>query len=119
MNGAALGTTIVFAKFIFLPQREAISPQEHQDQGFWWAIAVLLGGLVLANGVYYQAYTLENIAKPLITIGLGWLIYGGLATRWQATFSQVPEQFEHLIGGMSLMLMILFWVGWAKWEPLF
>ena len=119
MNGAALGTTIVFAKFIFLPQRDEIAPQDHQDRGFWGAIALLLGSLVLANGIYYQAYTLENIAKPLMTIGLGWLIYGGLAVRWQASFSQEPEQFEHLIGGMSLMLIILFWIGWAKWEPLF
>ncbi len=38
-------------------------------------MVLLLGGLIVANGVYYEAYTITNIIKPLATIGLGWLAY--------------------------------------------
>ncbi|WP_305037824.1 proton-conducting transporter membrane subunit, partial [Halomicronema sp. CCY15110] len=73
MNVAALGTAISFAKFIFLPHsNEVESPVK---PGFWVAMALLLGGLVFANVVYYEAYTLGNIVKPLVTIALGWLAY--------------------------------------------
>ncbi|WP_305037820.1 proton-conducting transporter membrane subunit, partial [Halomicronema sp. CCY15110] len=73
MNVAALGTAITFAKFIFLPHsNEVESPVK---PSFWGAMALLLGGLVFANVVYYEAYTLGNIVKPLVTIALGWLAY--------------------------------------------
>ena len=120
MNGATVGTTIVFAKFIFLPQ-ETFSPADPKPQswGFWSAIALLLGSLVLANGFYFQVYTVENILKALAIIALGWLAYWGLIRRWPQSFSREPEKFEHLMGAMSLMLILLFWIGWSKWEPLF
>jgi multicomponent Na+:H+ antiporter subunit D len=120
MNGAIVGTTIVYAKFIFLPQ-ETFSPADHKPQswGFWSAIALLLGSLVLANGFYLQVYTVENILKAIAIIGLGWLAYWGLIRRWPQSFSRKPEKFEHLMGAMSLMLILLFWIGWSKWEPLF
>ena len=120
MNGATVGTTIVFAKFIFLPQ-ENFSPADPKPQswGFWSAIALLLGSLVLANGFYLQVYTVENILKAIAIIGLGWLAYWGLIRRWPQSFSREPEKFEHLMGAMSLMLILLFWIGWSKWEPLF
>ncbi|MBW4501801.1 MAG: cation:proton antiporter [Scytonema hyalinum WJT4-NPBG1] len=108
MNIAALGTAISFAKFIFLPHKadgeEAVKP------GFWPAVSLLLGGLFAANVVYYEAYTLENIVKPLATIGLGWLAYLLIFKRSVLKLPRVMEQFEHLIGGMSLMLILLFWM---------
>ena len=83
MNIAALGTAISFAKFIFLPHGK--SPQtplnngsEEKSQvqpGFWWAMVILLGGLIVANVVYLDAYTTKNIVKPLATIAIGWLAY--------------------------------------------
>ncbi|MBJ7898661.1 MAG: cation:proton antiporter [Cyanobacteria bacterium RI_101] len=117
MNLAALGTAIIFAKFIFLPRQS--QEKTKQTTGFWTALALLLGALVLANGVYYDAYTLENILKPLATIGLGWILYWGIFRRWSLAFSRAPEQFEHLLGAMTAMLMLLFWLGWSRWEPLF
>ncbi|GEM_PF-5772901 len=36
---------------------------------------ILLGGLIAANGVYYDAYSLKNIIKPLATIFIGWTAY--------------------------------------------
>jgi multicomponent Na+:H+ antiporter subunit D len=108
MNVAALGTAISFAKFIFLPHKpngeEAVKP------GFWPAAILLLGGLFAANVVYFEAYTLANIVKPLATIGLGWLAYLLIFKRSVLKLPRVMEQFEHLIGGMSLMLILLFWM---------
>ncbi len=109
MNVAALGTAISFAKFIFLPH----GGRENIRSGFWLAVFLLLGGLFAANVVYYQAYTLENIIKPLATIGLGWLAYGLIFHRTAVKLPRVLEQFDHLVGFMSLVLVLLFWMGFA------
>ncbi|MGK7876719.1 MAG: cation:proton antiporter, partial [Xenococcaceae cyanobacterium] len=106
MNVAALGTAISFAKFIFLPH----GGEGNVKPGFWSAMILLLGGLVLANGVYYDAYTVVNIVKPLVTIGIGWLAYFFIFQRAAIALPRVMEQFEHLIGVMSLMLTLLFWM---------
>jgi multicomponent Na+:H+ antiporter subunit D len=108
MNVAALGTAISFAKFIFLPHKA--DGEEVVKPGFWPAAILLLGGLFAANVVYYEAYSLENIVKPLATIGLGWLAYLLIFKRSVLKLPRVMEQFEHLIGGMSLMLILLFWM---------
>ncbi|MBD1881449.1 cation:proton antiporter [Coleofasciculus sp. FACHB-T130] len=108
MNVAALGTAISFAKFIFLPHKP--DGEDVVKPGFWLAVSLLLGGLFAANVVYYEAYTLENIVKPLATIGIGWLAYLLIFKRSVLKLPRVMEQFEHLIGGMSLMLILLFWM---------
>ena len=108
MNIAALGTAASFAKFIFLPH--AKTGESKVKTGFWPAIILLLAGLVIANGVYYQAYTLTNIIKPLITIFLGWLAYGLVFQHTIIKLPRMAEQFDHLIGVMSIVLMILFWM---------
>ena len=114
MNIAALGTAISFAKFIFLPHEKNPASVDESKQkvkpGFWATMVVLLGGLVLANGVYYDAYTLKNIVKPLVTIALGWLAYLLIFQKLTLKIPRIPEQFEHLIGVMSLMLTLIFWM---------
>ena len=109
MNFAALGTAISFAKFIFLPHGEGENPKP----GFWSAMILLLGGLVVANAAYYDAYTVENTIKPLATIGVGWLAYFLIFRRAVLKLPRVQEEFEHLIGGMSLMLVLVFWMVFA------
>ncbi|OKH43722.1 cation:proton antiporter [Calothrix sp. HK-06] len=109
MNVAALGTAISFAKFIFLPR----GGQAKVTQGFWAAVILLIGGLFLANIVYYEAYTVANIIKPLATIALGWLAYFLIFRRTVLKLPRLFEQFEHLIGGMSLILILLFWMRFA------
>ncbi|MGB3494253.1 MAG: cation:proton antiporter [Elainellaceae cyanobacterium] len=112
MNIAAFGTAISFAKFIFLPHESGTQSLEAKGTmrpGFWPAILLLLGGLVVANGVYYEAYTVGNIAKPLITIALGWLAYLLIFQRSILKLPRLLEEFDHLIGVMSLMLVLLFW----------
>jgi multicomponent Na+:H+ antiporter subunit D len=108
MNIAALGTAISFAKFIFLPHKA--NGEDVVKPGFWPAVSLLLAGLFAANVVYYEAYSLANIVKPLATIGLGWLAYLLIFKRSVLKLPRVMEQFEHLIGGMSLMLILLFWM---------
>ena len=117
MNVATLGTVITFAKFIFLPHQTAslTTPAKGRvHPGFWWAMVILLGGLIAANGVYYQAYTLKNIIKPLVTIALGWLAYLVIFKKSVIKLPRAIEQFEHLIGVMSLMLIFLFWIVWTR-----
>lgn len=123
MNIAALGTSISFAKFIFLPHGNLLDNQrEDQDSPspqvskvklkteFWVAIAILLGGLVVANIVYYEAYSLENIGKPLITIAIGWLAYFLIFRHTSIKLPVAFEDFENLVGCMVLMLIVLFWM---------
>ncbi len=112
MNIAALGTAVSFAKFIFLPHESGEKSLESKGKaraGFWPAVLLLLGGLVVANGVYYQAYTVGNTVKPLATIALGWLAYLLIFQRSALKLPRMLEQFDHLIGVMSLMLVLLFW----------
>ncbi|MEL4893866.1 proton-conducting transporter transmembrane domain-containing protein, partial [Crocosphaera sp. Alani8] len=108
MNIAALGTATTFAKFIFLPHNK--SGKSKAKKGFIPAVCLLLVGLLIANGVYYQAYTFNNIIKPLITIFLGWLTYVLILQSKVIKLPRAAEKFEHLIGVMSLMLILLFWL---------
>ena len=123
MNIAALGTAISFAKFIFLPHRSSsldLSKESSADSGnkissgFWLAMVILLGGLIAANVFYYEAYTLKNTIKPLLTIVIGWLAYLLIFKKLSIKLSRAIEKFDHLIGVMSLMLILLFWTMWAR-----
>ena len=123
MNLAALGTAISFAKFIFLPHG-ASKPEKPElsransgsSWGYWLAMLILLGGLVAANIFYYEAYSLKNTIKPLLTIGLGWLAYWLIFRKAKIKLPRQSEKFEHLIGAMSLTLILLFWILWAVKE---
>ena len=123
MNLAALGTAISFAKFIFLPHGRRLGDGEtggHKDAqkkiqpGFWWAMVILLGGLIGANVFYYQAYSLQNTFKPLATIALGWLAYLLIFKKLVLKIPRDFEQFEHLIGAMAVTLVLLFWIVWRR-----
>lgn len=114
MNLAAFGTAISFAKLIFLPhQSDGAMDKSKVTPGFWWAIAVLIGGLVAANLFYIEAYTIANIIKPLATIAVGWMAYWLIFRRLSVKLPRLLEQFEHLMGMMSVMLVLLFWAVFA------
>lgn len=71
---------------------------------------LLLGGLVVANGIDINVDTMMNLGKAVLTISVGWLI--GWLVFQKITF-QLPrglEQLEHFIGVMSLGLTLLFWL---------
>ncbi|MEG4867210.1 MULTISPECIES: proton-conducting transporter transmembrane domain-containing protein, partial [unclassified Microcoleus] len=106
MNIAAVGTAISFAKFIFIPRGE----KQKVQPGLWPAIALLISGLIIANVVYLDAYTIETIIKALLTIAIGWLIYVLFIKRLAIALPRVAEEFDHLVGVMSLTLLVLFWM---------
>ncbi len=124
LNTAAIGTVIAFAKFIFLPfaQRPvasagAIANEKTDSQlspGFWLAVTLLLGGLIAASALHAKDYTAINLIKSLSKIGAGWLLYFVFFRKLFNTDGVQPpwafERLEHLIGGMSLVLILLFWM---------
>lgn len=111
MNVAALGTAISFAKFIFLPHGNPAPPAKSIDNpGFWAAMGMLLGGLVLANVFYLEAYSPTAMAKAILTLGAGWLVYWLIIRSLPLKLPPMMEQFDNLIGTMSLMLTLLFWM---------
>jgi multicomponent Na+:H+ antiporter subunit D len=122
LNIAATGTAIIYAKFIFLPHQRDV-PQggwAAAKPGLWMALALLLSGLVVGNLGFLGAYTGANILKVLVIIAIGMLLYLGLVRRFvpgghgpTLSLPQGFEAFEHLIGVMSLMLIVLFWMGWS------
>ncbi|MGD1700774.1 cation:proton antiporter [Dapis sp. BLCC M229] len=113
MNIAAVGTAISFAKFIFLPHQKNEKTIK-VSLGFWWAMVLLLGGLIVANAVYYEAYSIKNIIKPLVTIAIGWLAYLYIFKKLAIKIPRAIEKFDHLIGFMSLMIILLFWIAWTQ-----
>ncbi|MEG4230169.1 cation:proton antiporter [Microcoleus sp. N9_B2] len=109
MNLAAVGTAISFAKFIFLPR----GGQTAAKPGFWPAVLLLLGGLIAANAFDVQAYTLENMLKAIAIIGVGWLAYFLIFQRTAIKLPRMLEQFDHLVGFMSLISLLLFWMAFS------
>lgn len=108
LNVAAFGTATAFAKLIFLPHQP--SSDGKAKPGYWAAVILLLAGLAIANVGYLEAYSLANLVKPLVTVVLGWLAYLFVVRRVVLKLPRVLEQFEHLIGLMTLMLMGLSWL---------
>ena len=109
MNVAVFGTVIVYAKFIFLPRGEGEKPKP----GLWAAIVLLLGWLFTANVLYPEAYTVKDIGKALVTIAGGWLLYWLIFKRTALKLPRVLEEFDHLIGVMSLVAVLLFWMAFS------
>jgi len=116
MNVAALGTAVSFAKFIFLPHQTSVLPKEAKkiQSGYWWAMLILLGGLVAANVFYYEAYTIKNTIKPLATIALGWLAYLLIIKKLAIKLPRNFEKFDNLIGVMVITLIFIFWMIWTR-----
>ena len=108
MNIAAVGTAISFAKFIFLPHTTA--EEQKTKSGFWISVIFLITGLFVANIIYLPAYEITNITKALLTIAAGWLGYHFIFKKLSISLPRVFEEFEHLVGVMSLTLILLFWM---------
>ena len=118
MNIAAIGTAAVLAKFIFLPFTKTSTKM---NNSFWMAAVVLLASLAAGSALYLEPYTTANLIKSLVTIAGGWLAYylfvrkqvrKQLATdSGQIALFQASERIDHLIGSMSIVLLLLFW--WA------
>jgi len=133
LNVVTVGSAIAFSKFIFLPVYNDLKGSSHPLPSIQsatalpaaavqpalsvtakWAVALLVSALVLASALHAEDYTPANLAKALGKGGLGFLLYQVFVRisrrRFAFEFSQTPEKLEHLIGGMSLLLTLLFWL---------
>ncbi|MCT7954082.1 cation:proton antiporter [Laspinema palackyanum] len=112
MNLAAVGTVICFSKLMFLPHGNA-QPKQLPHLGFWLAIGLLLGGLIFANAVHYELYTVANILKSIGIVAVGAVIYLAGIQRWVFNLPRMFEEFEQLTGVMTLVAVLLFWLAWS------
>ncbi|MEQ9667371.1 cation:proton antiporter [Coleofasciculus sp. G2-EDA-02] len=103
MNLGAVGTAIVYAKFILLPHGKG----KPVRASFWIPVLLLLGALIGTSGMYLEGYTLINITKNLAIIAVGWLAYFLIFQRVVLKLPRVLEQLEHLIGFMGVMSLAL------------
>ncbi|MEQ8973704.1 MAG: cation:proton antiporter [Coleofasciculus sp. C1-SOL-03] len=103
MNLGAVGTAMVYAKFILLPHGKG----KPVRASFWTPILLLLGALIAASGIYLEGYTLANITKNLAIIAVGWLAYFLIFQRVVLKLPRMLEQLEHLIGFMGVMSLAL------------
>ncbi|WP_448563786.1 cation:proton antiporter [Trichothermofontia sp.] len=125
MNLGAIGTAIVMAKFILLPVQWPATPPSpapasaepssrtpDRSLGFWVAIVLPLGSLLLAGWFNFDPalYGGGTLLKTGATLAIGGLIYALLVPRISWQFPRHWEQLEHLIGMMSVMLVALFWM---------
>jgi multicomponent Na+:H+ antiporter subunit D len=114
LNLAAVGTAILYAKFIFLPHRRNLPQALIKNPGLGVALWLLLTTLVVLNLAYLpQTLTWFNVLKALGVIGVGWLVWGQWIQTVQWKVPRGMESFEHLIGGMSVMLVLVFWMAWS------
>lgn len=109
MNIAAVGTVIVFARFLFLPR----GAKANIRPGFLLSITFLLAALIAASAFYWEAYTLLNMLKAVAIISVGVLAYLVVFRRTTFKLPRVLEQFEHLVGFMTLVSILLFWMALA------
>ena len=127
-NVAAVGTAVVFAKFIFLPfAKQSVNQQAATQQsatgqaatgqttqpatGYWAAIALLISTLILASALEPNVYVLSSMVKAVLTLAAGWLLYGLLSARLSTgqLVLAASERLDNIIGTMILMLLFLFW----------
>lgn len=116
LNIAAVGTAILYAKFIFLPHQGPLISREWlgKQASLGLALTPLLLALVAINMMYLpQTLSWFNLLKAIGIIGAGWLIYIQWIRPSQWKVSRRVEEFEHLIGGMSIMLVMVFWMIWS------
>jgi multicomponent Na+:H+ antiporter subunit D len=114
LNICAVGTAIAFAKLIGWPPEKEPKPMPlPTNPGLWWALILLLGSLVAANGFHLEVYTGANMVKALGIAAAGWLIYAMVIRRLTLTLPRMLERLDHLIGMMTVMLTALFWMVFA------
>ena len=87
------------------------------DQLSAWFI--LTNALVTAAVLIYcwdrpkTEFFYTQLIKALGLLGAGWLVYGLLRRPGGLALPSGPEVFEHLLGGMGVMLIVLFWMVWS------
>lgn len=113
MNMAAVGTAMVYAKFIFLPHQKT---EDKTSVGFWLAITPLIAVIFLGNFINPSTYTVINILKKLGLGALGFVLHLLLVKKINLTIPRYFEKLEEILGVMTLTIVLLFWMV-IKWSP--
>ncbi|AFZ46420.1 multisubunit sodium/proton antiporter, MrpD subunit [Cyanobacterium stanieri PCC 7202] len=112
MNISAVGTAMIYAKFIFLPSHGVDRVKSH----IWWGLIPLMVAIFVANFLYFPAYTPLNVAKALGLNAIGFLLHFLIFKKAVFTLSRYFEDLEQIMGVMILMLVLLFWMV-VSWSP--
>ncbi|AFZ46418.1 multisubunit sodium/proton antiporter, MrpD subunit [Cyanobacterium stanieri PCC 7202] len=112
MNISAVGTAMIYAKFIFLPSHGVDRVKSH----IWWGVIPLMTIIFVANFLYFPAYTPLNVAKALGLNAIGFLLHFLIFKKVVFTLSRYFEELEQIMGIMILMLVVLFWMV-ISWSP--
>lgn len=112
MNISAVGTAMIYAKFIFLP-RGGI---DKTPSNLWWGLAPLIVAIFAGNFLYISAYTPLNVIKGLGLSAIGFVLHFLIFKKAVFTLSRYFEELEQIMGVMILMLVVLFWMVVA-WSP--
>jgi len=107
LYGASVLTATLYSKLVLIPRQPSSTPL---PLGYSAATLVLLGGLVLANAGYLEAYTPEKLLPSLIPPVVGLLLVGLGVSRWESAWRGAWERLEHLLGMILLLLIGLIWL---------
>jgi multicomponent Na+:H+ antiporter subunit D len=102
----SVGTTIVFAPVLFLSFSK--DSEQKTPWGFRWGSFLLIGGLILANLFYLDAYKFSKIIFSLAKIFLGILIYSIVTNKLNFNYNSPLEKFENLVGIFTIVTIIIF-----------
>ncbi|WP_159790534.1 cation:proton antiporter [Sodalinema gerasimenkoae] len=107
MTVAAIGTAVLYARFVFLPhQRQSAPPL---SGNLLLVIGLLIFGLLVANILYLPAYSAFNLLKAIAIIVVGWGVHWVFFRKMQWQIPRVGETLDNLLGVMTLVLIVLFW----------
>ncbi|BAQ59930.1 Na(+) H(+) antiporter subunit D [Geminocystis sp. NIES-3708] len=106
MNIIAVGTAIYFIQLILLPHET--KKEQNTNSYLQLAVTILIIGIITANIIYYSAYSLINILKALITFSIGCLCYAFIFKKLVIKIPRIWEEFDHLVGFMTLICILLY-----------
>lgn len=106
MNIIAVGTGIYLVQLILLPYKNNAQPKKHPYLQL--AVTILIIGILTANIIYFSAYSFINILKALITFAISCFCYAFIFRKNNFQISRTLEKFEHLVGFMTLIPVLLY-----------
>ncbi|NCO76025.1 MAG: cation:proton antiporter [Cyanobacteria bacterium] len=108
MNIVAIGTTIYFFQLILLPHKS--EKDRKISFNLLLAVTLLIFMLLSTNIIYYEAYILINIIKALIIVLLGFLFYRFILRKIVINVPRILEEFDNIVGFLTLMCILLYGV---------
>lgn len=106
MNIIAIGTGIYLVQLILLPYKS--NKENNSNSYVQLAATILIIGIITANVIYYSAYSLINILKALISFAISCFCYAFIFRKLTINIPRTLEKFDHLVGFMSLISVMVY-----------